>query len=78
MRLVGVHKGLGAKTSDWLVIPLAARYHTGDYGIDGGLGVLEWESRFGSQVGHLDDVCRELGINVWKRAGVDRELEGVC
>lgn len=78
LRQLGIHKGLGQKTSDWLVIPLAARYHVGDLGIDGALGVMEWEHRFGSQVGHLDDVCRELGVNVWKKAGIDREVEGSC
>ena len=76
LRELGIHKGLGQKTSDWLCIPLAVKYHTGDVGIDGALGVVEWERRFGTQVGHLDDVCRELGINVWKRAGIDREVEG--
>ena len=73
-----VHKGLGQKTSDWLVIPLAPRYHTGELGIDASLGVIEWEHRFGSQVGHLDDLCQELGVNVWKKAGIDREVEGIC
>lgn len=76
MRLIGVHKGMGQKTSDWLCIPLAARYHTGCDGIDAGVGVATWEARFGTQVEHLDAICRRLGYNVWHRAGVAREVEG--
>jgi hypothetical protein len=75
MKLVGVHKGLGQKTSDWLCIPLAHRYHVGVHGIDGALGVTAWEARFGTQVEHLDAVCRRLGYNVWKLSGIGREVE---
>lgn len=73
MAMIGVHKGMGQKTSDYLVIPIAARFHTGDLGIDV-IPVWRWEERFGSQVSHLDDVCRELGYNVWALAGVARSL----
>lgn len=70
-----VHKGMGQKVSDWLVIPLAPEYHTGAHGIDLGCYTIEeWERRFGSQADHLDEVCRSLGVNVWQKAGIDREV----
>lgn len=57
------------KTSDWLQIPLAKRYHTGELGIDV-LGIETWEATFGSQVQLLEDVSRELGYDVFELAGV--------
>lgn len=78
MKEIGVHKGFGQKTSDWLVIPLHIDYHIGSLGIDGNLGATAWEASFGRQVNHLDDLCRAVGYNVWLRAGVPRELEGLC
>lgn len=74
LREIGIHKGLGQKTSDYLVIPLASRFHTGEFGIDV-IPVWEWEHRFGTQVGHLDDLCRQIGYNVWALAGVERRVE---
>ncbi len=72
------HPGWAQKQDDWLVIPLAAILHTGDLGIDNGMGpfksVIAWEAKFGSQVDHLDEVCRRLGYNVWARAGIQREV----
>jgi hypothetical protein len=63
--------GMGLKSSDWLVIPLAVDYHTGSCGIDGGvMSVDEWEQRYGRQVDHLDLVAHTLGVNVWSNAGV--------
>lgn len=68
-----VHRGMRQKTSDWLVIPLCAELHTGNLGIDNGcMTVAEWEQRWGTQVEMLDRVSRELGIDVWKRAGVNK------
>jgi hypothetical protein len=64
--------GVGKKVSDWLVIPLNWRYHTGDYGIDNGLafkGKEHWELAYGTQVSHLIAVSIELGYNVFARAG---------
>jgi hypothetical protein len=75
LREIGIHKGLGQKTSDFLVIPLAPRFHTGEYGIDV-IPVWEWEHRFGRQVDHLDELCQSLGYNVWELAGVKRRVEG--
>lgn len=66
--------GMGQKQNDWLVIPLAAEFHTGDYGIDTGMGrfktVESWEAYFGSQLGHLIVVSRRLGYDVFERAGI--------
>lgn len=71
---LGITRGISQKPSDWLVIPLDAEFHTGKYGIDTGMGVEVWEKRFGSQEGHLDEVCRLLGFNVWQKAGIEREV----
>jgi hypothetical protein len=65
----GVMRMKGRKTSDWLVIPIAARFHTGRYGIDmGSMSVDRWERLFGTQAGMLDLVCARLGYDVWGRA----------
>jgi type IV secretory pathway TrbF-like protein len=66
------------KTSDWLVIPLIIELHSiGPEAIDGSKGVRSWEAQYGRQVDHVDWVCRQLGVNVWKLAGVEREVEGL-
>ena len=70
-------KGGALKSSDWLVIPLHAHYHTGDQGVDR-IGVLTWERLYGRQVDHLDRVCLLLGYNVWYRAGVARDVPGLA
>lgn len=79
LRDIGLHKGIGAKTSDWLVIPLTARLHSGGpQGIDGGgVTVREWEELFGTQVEYLEWVCRRLGVNVFKKAGFDYLVNGI-
>ena len=66
----GVARGMGQKVSDYLVIPLHAEYHTGNYGIDSGMGVDEWEALFGNQADMLDHLCEILGYDVWELAGV--------
>lgn len=71
-RDIGLHKGAGQKTSDWLVIPLAFEYHVGRFGIDGAMGVAEWEKKFGTQVELLDGVCRALNLNLWTKASISR------
>jgi hypothetical protein len=68
MRQFGQLRGVGMKTSDWLQLPLAPLYHTGDLGIE--RGVETWEGRFGTQVEHLERVSRELGYDVFALAGV--------
>jgi hypothetical protein len=79
LEIVGfVNPGVAQKSSDWLVIPLGAYFHTGPFGIDNGQGryksVHQWELAFGRQVDFLDRVCRELGYNVWEHAGIEREV----
>lgn len=78
--------GGAQKSSDWLTVPIAWDFHTGDQGIDNGmartvdgkfLSVEVWEEVYGKQSDMLDRVCRELGVNVWKLAGIDREVEGL-
>jgi hypothetical protein len=76
MKDVGVHRGKGQKVSDWLVIPLDMTFHTGEYGIDSGMGVLTWEQRFGSQVEHLDNLSNILNVNLWRKAGIQRDIIG--
>jgi hypothetical protein len=72
IRGIGVLRGTGEKASDYLVIPLAAHFHVGQCGIDGVMGVVEWERNFGAQVDLLDEVCRRVGYDVWALAGVRR------
>ena len=68
--------GWAQKANDWLVIPINEKFHTGDHGIDNGMGkyksVTEWEAAFSTQVEFLDQVCRQLGYNVWQKAGINR------
>lgn len=66
-------KGVGMKTSDWLVLPLAWDLHLGAEGIDSGMGVLTWEAKYGTQVSHLDNLCHLLDYNVWEKAGINRQ-----
>jgi hypothetical protein len=51
-----------------LVLPLSVQYHTGRSGIDGRLGVFEWERMFGTQSAYLDQLCSLLGYDVWDLA----------
>ena len=62
--------GMGQRQNDWLVIPIAAKYHVGDYGIDAGMGVPSWEVLFGSQVYWLCWVNEQLDYNIFDMAGV--------
>lgn len=78
MRDAGVSRVFGRKNSDWLVIPLTADLHVGNNGIDQmGHTVRSWEEKYGRQDDHLDEVCRRLGVNVWKKAGVNRTVKGL-
>lgn len=55
----------------WLVIPLTAALHAvGPEAIDGELGVVGWESRFGTQLQHLLWVERQTGIDAFFLAGI--------
>lgn len=75
----GIFKAGGKKTSDWLVIPLAAHLHyLGSEGIDAGkLTVDEWEGRYGTQADYLDEVVKRTGIDVWQKA-LDEQKKGVA
>jgi len=72
MKFRGIHTGMSQKTSDWLVIPLAATYHTGEFGIDNGMGKIKgvkaWEKEFGHQADFIDALCERLGVDLWELA----------
>ena len=70
MKEIGSHVGTGSKASDWLQIPITARVHVGDEGIDYGIGVATWEERHGTQVEMLKKVSRVVGYNVFEMAGL--------
>jgi hypothetical protein len=73
--------GGGRKVSDWLQIPIAERYHTGQFGIDNGMGIYKskemWETAFGKQSDFLIRLSRELGYNVFERAGFRVIISGM-
>ena len=62
----GILSGLARKSSDWLILPLAARFHTGKEGIHV-IGVRSWEGLYGTQISLYSVVCEQLGIDGWKR-----------
>lgn len=67
-----VRKGIGLKTSNWLVLPLDAPFHCfGEFAIDGAFGVKKWEATFGSQLYWLLELRKMLGYNFFERAGID-------
>jgi hypothetical protein len=67
MKARGIHRSIGRKTSDWLVIPLAPELHYGSQGIDR-IGVARWELKYGKQADLLDEIVRRTGVDVWARA----------
>lgn len=71
----GYNRGLSQRgLHPFLVIPLRADLHcVGGTAIDGSIGVRTWESRFGSQVSMMDEVCRRTGVNAWAIAGIGRD-----
>jgi hypothetical protein len=62
--------GMGQRQNDYLVIPLAAEYHVGNFGIDYGTGVRVWELCFGPQVYWLTWVNAKLEYDLFDLAGV--------
>jgi len=66
--------GEGQKQNHFLVIPLAAKYHVGDFGIDTGMGafkgVKDWERVMGKQVDWLNWVNKRLYYDIFELAGV--------
>lgn len=63
-------RGGSQKMSDWAVMPLLTHYHTGDCGIDSGMGILTWENRFGNQLYFLQWVVKKTGVNIWEKMGI--------
>lgn len=49
-----------------LLIPLDALYHTGQLGIDMGMGRETWENRFGSQAEFVDRVSKLVGYDLFE------------
>ena len=49
-----------------LLLPLAAHYHTGAEGIDGGFGRRKWEETFGEQAILIDQVSLQVGYDLWE------------
>lgn len=70
--------GTAQKQNDWLVIPIAERFHTGECGIDNGMGrfkgVAAWEEQFGTQLSMLERVRAVMlgkhGYDIYEKAGV--------
>lgn len=71
MKARGIHKGMGQKNSDWLVIPLCERHHTGVDGLHK-IGVAQWEERFGPQAVMLDAITQATQTDVWHNARQER------
>lgn len=61
MKDAGWHVGVAQKQNPFLQIPLHARFHVGDRGVDYGVGVLTWEARYGTQIELLHWVDEQLG-----------------
>lgn len=52
--------------SEALIIPLAAELHSaGKDGIDGQIGRMSWEDRYGEQARYVDEVGELLGYSLW-------------
>jgi len=60
--------GMSQKQNDALQIPLHAKYHVGDYGIDSAMSVMEWEKTFYKQADLLDRLSLDLGYDLWEYA----------
>lgn len=79
MKERGWHVGMGERQNPFLIIPLHARFHVGDFGIDYGTGVLTWEKLFGRQDALLDKVSGLLRdrynypMDVWRLAEIHRD-----
>lgn len=60
--------GMGERSNPFFQIPIHEQYHVGEYGIDAGLGVDEWEMLFGTQLSFLHTVDAQLSYNIWQQA----------
>ena len=59
------HVGVAQRQNPFLQIPLHEMYHTGNYGIDSGMGVETWERKFGAQTKHLNSIDALLNYDLW-------------
>ena len=70
----GGSPGISQKVNPFFQIPLIAKYHVGDLGIDTGMGEIkskeQWEERFGTQLDHLHDVNALVYYDIWIQAGM--------
>jgi hypothetical protein len=63
----GYSSGGGQRGSgEALVIPLKADFHVGDEGIDYGVGVVTWESWYGTQMDHLREINERLDYDIFE------------
>ena len=64
--------GMAQRANPFLQIPIHAKYHVGEFGVDTGMGpvksVEQWEDMFGSQVSLLDEVNENLSYDLWTEA----------
>jgi hypothetical protein len=64
--------GWSQRQNHWLTIPLAPKYHNGQWGLDTWKdGVYDWELFFYSQIELLERVSFRLGYDVFELAGVE-------
>lgn len=71
----GVYKGMGQKTSDWLVIPLCHHHHQGRAGIHT-LGVKRWEREFMPQAQILDEIGEHVRLDLFALAAPNTQRWG--
>lgn len=60
--------GMGERANPFFQIPIILKYHTGNRGIDGSMGVETWEEIYGTQVGFLEEVNGQLDYDLWEQA----------
>jgi hypothetical protein len=65
--------GMSQKSNDYLTIPLCPALHSmSSEGIDSGKGVLSWENKYGDQFMWLLWTGRQLGVDLFELAGIER------
>ncbi len=68
-------RGVAQKTNPYLQIPLAHKYHTGQFNPEA-MGVDTWEATIGRQIDFLRDVADLVGYDVLHLAARFDEEEG--
>ena len=67
--------GWSQRQNHWLVIPLRHDIHLGQYGLDTHHGgVRGWEEENQTQIVLLEWICHLTGVDVFQRAGYDRDF----